>query len=330
MKSRIFRILMWCFTLILLDYSALSQTFEYTATAQTDKIRYRIGDRITLHIHTETSNDMRVLFPGDTVDVSPFTLLNYQILAPEYSVNGHSETLELTLSIYKTGEFEIPAIEVVWVSKDGAKHSSLTQKQYIVIESILNQDEISLRDTKSAVDVSARSRFVIGVITSVILIILLISIAIWQIRQWKRRKIILRHQISQVPLKPADQEALEALEELRANQYLAKREIKKYFIRLIEILKTYIARRYAFNATEHTTGEIRADMRSLGIEPTTQTDILHILDLADMVKFARFLPTDEHCRQALVDTEKIIHRTRDVIDPENIDAEWDSDKAATV
>ncbi|MGB3976628.1 MAG: hypothetical protein WBM02_07035 [bacterium] len=328
MKSKISVTLFCSFIFICLFHSTLSLAFEFAATAETEKVRYRIGDRITLLIRAETSDEMRVLFPGETVDVSPFTLLNYQILAPERTLDGLRETLELTLSIYRTGEFEIPAIEVVWVSKDGTKHSALTQKQYIVIESILNKDDAQPRATKPVVDVKARGRFVIAALTGIILSILLIYLAVRQIGKWKRREIIDSFQPE--PLKPADQEALEALEELRTSQYLAKGEIKKYFIRLTEILKTYIGRRFAFNAIEHTTGEIRIDMRGLSIDPGIQTDTLQILDLADMVKFAKFLPTDEQCRQAMDDTEKIIHRTQDVIGSRSVEFELKSKKAASV
>ncbi len=42
-----------------------------------------------------------------------------------------------------------------------------------------------------------------------------------------------------------------------------------------------------------------------------QTDVLHVLDLADMVKFARYLPPDGHCRDALGEVETIVNQTRD-------------------
>lgn len=314
MKHRI-PIIMFClFFPVTSVHLVFSNDMPVSVTTETDTVRYRIGDGIKVLIHADVPEGTRVLFPGDSLDMSPFTILTRRIRPPERISGGIRETLELTISIYEIGEFEIPGIEVIWESADGSRESVSTRQHSIVIESVLSQEQESPRNVKPPIQVEARNRYVIAVISGVFLALVLLYLAARLAQILKRHKTQYATDSTREPLKPADQAALEALAELRANHYLVKGEIKPYFIRLTEILKTYIGRRFAFNAPEHTTGEVRADMRQMHIESSVQADILQVLDLADMVKFARFLPTDEQCRQALMDTEKIILRTRETYD----------------
>jgi hypothetical protein len=327
MKHGVPIILLCLFLSVMFIHCVFSRDMQVGVTAETDAVRYRIGDGIKVLIHADVPEGTSVLFPGDSLDVSPFTVLNRRIHPPEPMSGGVRETLELTISIYETGEFEIPGIEVSWESDDGTRESASTQPQYIVVESVLTQEQESPRNVKPPIHVEARNRYVIAVISGLVLALLLLYLAA------RLALVLLRHKqphdsdTAREPPKPADQTALEALEELRKNHYLAKGEVKIYFISLTEILKTYIGRRFAFNAPEHTTGEIKADMRQLNIENSIQTDILHVLDLADMVKFARFLPTDEQCRQALTVTEKIILRTTETYDRQINAGEMKPEKA---
>jgi len=292
-----------------------------------DKVRMTIGDIATFRIRagfdtgTETGDAIhgeagrpaqdayRFVFPGDDLDVSPFTIVDRSVEVSE-SETGTWRTLVLKLSVYEIGEFEIPPVTVVWEGPGGATGELATDPEYIRVESLLTGDEESIRDLRPPVEVTARPAYIAGVIGVAVLIVAAIWLAAVLVRRLRRRSAAAAAaDVSSEPLVPAHEKALERLKRLKASEYLNQGAIKPYFVELTEILKEYIGARFAFLAVEHTTQEIRRDMRKLQISPAIQSDILHILDLGDMVKFARYTPPDDACRDALIRVERIVIST---------------------
>ncbi len=293
---------------VLLTAPVLSDAVVHT---ELETNRFNIGDAIKLFVHVDVRNDARILFPSDFPDIEPFAVLNRRILAPK-TMNGYTRyTMELTISIYNTGEFEFPALEIAWEKPDGTRATGASEPLAVDVESILTDDQITPRSLKPPLDIPARARYILSVLaTFTTAAILLTLLMFWLYKRKHRHSSRQMKAIVEAPV-PADQEALKALAELQEKQLVVKGDLKAYFVILSEILKVYIGRRYAFNATERTTGEIRNDMRRLSINPLIQTDILQLLELADMVKFARYKPADEMCRKALNDVEDIVLKSRE-------------------
>ncbi|MBN1878999.1 hypothetical protein JW823_02720 [bacterium] len=292
--------------------SGKADTSPVSVTAETTGARFRIGDVIELNIHVDAPDGTLIKFPGDDLDLKPFIIRERRLSTPERRDRNVHENLILSLSVFEIGEFEIPGIEVSWELSNGETGTASTEPQFIRIESVLTPDDKEPRQLKPIISVPARSRFIIAMIVGSLIVIAAVSLAIILTRKWKRKNLT---DIIPVPetLRPADEVALESLANLRESQYLIHGDVKTFFVVLTGILKTYIGHRFAFNAPEHTTGEIRFDLKTIGMEPGVQTDILHLLDLADMVKFAKYLPPDDHCRSAIQKAEQIIIRTRSTI-----------------
>lgn len=285
-------------------------------SAETSFSRYRIGDVIEMSLIADVPDGTRVEFPGDSLDLQPFTILSRRLKTPEKREGSSREVLVLNLSIYETGEFEIPGIEVRWELPDGSTGSTSTEPLFVRVDSVLNPDEKEPRQIKPLMDVPARNRYIALLLAGIVIVVALLAASIYLLRKLRRRRISeTAHAIE--PPRPPDEVALEALLELKESRLLAGREVRVFFIKLSEILKNYIGTRFAFNAPEHTTGEIRRDLRGVKIDPTLQSSILHVLELSDMAKFARYVPPDDHCRSALNDVETIVLQTRDTLKHDN-------------
>lgn len=280
-------------------------------SSETARSRYRIGDIIEMSLIADVPDGTRVEFPGDSLDLQPFAILSRRLKTPEKRDGGSREVLVLNLSIYQTGEFEIPGIEVRWELPDGSTGSASTEPLFVRVDSMLNPDEKEPRQIKPLMDVPARNRYIALILAGIVLVVALMAASIYLLRKIRRHRIDETAQAIE-PSRPSDEVALEALMELKGSRLLAGREVRAYFIRLSEILKIYIGHRFAFNAPEHTTGEIRRDLRCVKIDPSMQSSILHVLELSDMAKFARYVPPDDHCRSALKDVENIVLQTRDM------------------
>lgn len=282
-----------------------------------DSVRIQIGDVVTFKIRAgfgtaaqdaETSG-YRFIFPGDDLDVSPFTVVDRSLEAPETGPDGIWETLVLKLSVYEVGEFEIPPVTVAWEGPGGATGEMTTEPEYIQVQSVLSGEEQSPRQLRPPISVAARPVYIAGVWLAVLLFLTAVWTAVVWIRRFRRRAAGTVDGTGPEPQVPAHEIALSRLDRLKTSEYLSRGQIKPFFVDLTEILKEYIGARFAFLAVEHTTDEIRRDIRTLVMAPAIRSDILEVLQLADMVKFAKYLPPDDTCRDALDRVRRVVVNT---------------------
>ena len=92
---------------------------------------------------------------------------------------------------------------------------------------------------------------------------------------------------------PANIIATNQLEELKGKQLWQKGDIKTYQSELTHIIRTYLENRYKINALENTTNQIGLDLKKLNLNESLRTEVQNILQVADLVKFAKATPTDD-------------------------------------
>lgn len=97
----------------------------------------------------------------------------------------------------------------------------------------------------------------------------------------------LTRKIKVVPPLPPHRNAMAAIERLRAEEHKTGEAQKDYFMKLSDVLRTYLFERFGFNAKEMTTREIIATLRK-STEPLAIEELRSVLDIADLVKFARY------------------------------------------
>jgi hypothetical protein len=104
--------------------------------------------------------------------------------------------------------------------------------------------------------------------------------------------------------------ALEALRKLRESDLLATGQIKAFYIELSEIVRRYIEGRYFVPALELTTGELMDDLKQVTLEPDARDMLRDLLELSDLVKFAKYAPATEEHERALQLAESFVETTK--------------------
>ena len=155
------------------------------------------------------------------------------------------------------------------------------------------------------------------------IIILLVSvIAYLGYLLWKRRKEKGYLFTPPPPPRPAHEVALESLEELYKSNLLEEKQFKEFFSRLSEIIRAYLEGRYFIIALEETTTEIMNDAKKHVEEINLLDDLKNILELSDLVKFAKYVPKeieiDEVKDQALnfINATKLVYEVTEVVESE--------------
>lgn len=97
------------------------------------------------------------------------------------------------------------------------------------------------------------------------------------------------YSIPQKPQLPPGQEALKRLDELEGQKLWQHDQIKKYYIELTSIIRHYIERQFEIDSEELTSRETLEQIKSTITEEAYEK-LKQLLELADLVKFARMKP----------------------------------------
>jgi hypothetical protein len=158
-----------------------------------------------------------------------------------------------------------------------------------------------IRPLKDVMDISG------GFPIAQVLIIILAVLAVAAFIYFRKRKEEKQKPVP--PPKPAEIIAKEALEALKGMRLMEKGLIKEYYIRLSDILRTYIENRYGIFAMDRTTWELFQEMKSKIIERPHTDKINNFLEDCDMVKFAKYAPDRKEIEEIYKSAEEIIDVT---------------------
>ncbi|MFH1856515.1 MAG: hypothetical protein ABH836_04725 [Candidatus Omnitrophota bacterium] len=137
------------------------------------------------------------------------------------------------------------------------------------------------------------------------LVIFLIIFFIRKIRKGKEQ-ILIR-------IRPAHEKAYEALEKLRQKNLPAQGRVKEYYFELSYIVRTYMEERFHIRAPEMTTEEFLFSLKSSSLLSGSHKNLLkEFLNLCDIVKFAKYGPTEQEMENSFSAANKLVDETKKV------------------
>jgi hypothetical protein len=217
------------------------------------------------------------------------------------------------LRTLEAGELEIPSVTVKFKDRRNAAANATVEENEIASEPlkinvhslITGQfDPEKYRDIKDAVDVPLpwNLRSLLWIAGG----IALISAAIIALILLKRR----RAELVVAPPLPPHEWALRELDALREEQLIERGEFHEFYFRLSAILRQYIERRFNIMAAEQTTEEfLRAARNHDALSEGHRVLLTQFLRQADMVKFAKFQPTQHESEAAFEAASHFVEET---------------------
>lgn len=152
-----------------------------------------------------------------------------------------------------------------------------------------------------------------GIIRWILLGLLLIGLGIgiyYLVRYIRKHKTGATEEEEQVPLRPAEEVALEKLDEIKAEKIWQDGKVKEYHTELTDVIREYISRRYEVSSTEKTSDETLRELKPLMKEQKDLFDRLRkMLSLADLVKFAKWTTTPDENESALLTAYDFVRET---------------------
>jgi hypothetical protein len=268
---------------------------------EADRARFRVGDPVRLLVQVTTPPGSRVILPGPDAELGPFELVAQEPLAPDTLAGGEIQNAErLTVTAFTLGAVTLPPLSALVHLADGRVATAVSDSLRLDVESVLpgaaaDSDAVDIRPLKAQIELPGAGRRRLFLLLGALLLAALLLGLYLRIRRRRRRAAGVAAPAPD--LRPPDVIALAELEALRGAGLARGGRMKEHYTRLTAIVRPYLERRFGFPAIDLTTAEIlaafAARLRPADFArpaPELRAELERLLLMADLVKFARYVP----------------------------------------
>jgi hypothetical protein len=274
------------------------RSFGQQAEAKLDTTSILIGDQIRLTLSLSCPKQAVIVWPnvGDTLTskIEVVRKSGIDSLAATDQSGLKTFTQQITITSFDSGYYAIPPFTILYKNPGDAEYKA-AETEPLLLEVRTVQVDLSkeIKDIKSPLKAPVTFRELLPWILGFIVLCLVIYGIIYYIRKRKKAEPLL--QIRRKPELPPHVIALDALESLRAKKLWQSGKIKEYHTELTDIIRTYIENKFQIPAIEMVTDEILEGIERTVESPETKGKLRDMLQLSDLVKFAkeRPLPDEE-------------------------------------
>jgi len=295
-----------------------AQNTQVVAFVDTNVIEF--ANQTTLRLQVQTEANSEVFFPiyEDTITKNIEIVEQYNVK----ELNSSPLVVEKSFLItsFEDSLHTIPSFPII-VNNDTLFTNTV---QLFVVPFYIDSTKVSEIDTSQAIPIFEIKlpldapltfkefwlRFGTAIII-LLIIAILIPVIIWLVKKYKSNEPI---RIIKKPTEPAHIIAFRNLKKLKAKKLHEQEKIKEYYSELTEIIRTYIEQRYNIQALERTSLEILEDFEAARIlDFELFGDLQKLLNLADLAKFAKYVPSTNINKQNFDLVYKFVNKTKIIV-----------------
>jgi hypothetical protein len=281
-------------------------------TARVDANKITIGDQVRLFIEAthdpakgrlqwaylpDTFNHLEIVEKGKIDTVKQGNLVTYK--------------QRLLVTGFDSGVCVIPSFAFPVIPNNGETYTVQTDSFPILVQTVAVDTSKGFRGIKGIMQVKSSWRDYIWLIVAAIIFLALAAFVIWYFR--KNKKAPAPVAVPSGPVETLQERTLRLLGELDQEQLWQKGQVKEYYTRLTDLLRSYIEQRFRTSAMELTTDELLYSARQHK-EMHAQIDLLaNILQTADLAKFAKAQPLPHEHTTAMEHAIQFVNNTKPVV-----------------
>lgn len=290
-------------------------------SASIDSTMLMIGDQTDMHLSVTHEADEQVQWPvfgeslQDGIEIVDRSAIDTTTL-PDGRLRIHQD---LKLTSFKDSLFAIRPIAVV----SGEDTFRTDPMALNVVQPFELDTTLAITDIK---DIEKAPVYWWGIIRWILILLLccgLISLGFWLWRKYDSyRKREQEETVDPELLRPADEVALEKLDEIKAQKIWKDGKVKEYQTELTDVVREYISRRFGVQSTEKTSDETLHEMEAIlvkgqrdDVQCTKEEGkalyerLKKMLQTADLVKFAKWHTTPDENEQSLTTAYDFVRGT---------------------
>ncbi|MBK6837635.1 MAG: hypothetical protein IPG90_04630 [Bacteroidetes bacterium] len=313
MKSS-FRLLVFGIGMNLLCFvsslSAKAVPDDVTVFAKIDTTQIRIGEQIKLNLTASAPPGAKFKFPLIPDTMNGLEFVNRSGIDTLKSENGkniiYSQSVKVTA--FDSGFFVLEPFHFLLLKDNQLPDTLSTEALLISVRTIPVDTTKEIKDIKATMDVPISWKEILVYVIAALVLILLVFFIIREIR--RRRKMPKPEVKIVVPVIPPHILALEALKKTMEEKLWQQGLYKQYHSSVSDTLRAYIEGRFEINALELTTDETMSRFRGNMLREDARQKLFGILQLADMVKFAKVIPIGSENEQSMTDAVQFVMLTK--------------------
>ncbi len=303
--------LLVCLLILLLVFSHHVDAAEQSlisVESHVDRATITIGDRIlyTLTVRADSAVKLEPLALGS--NLGAFEVKDYKVHDPKKAKDGRIiNKSQYVITTFTTGEYVIPPITINYTDPNGEKKQIQSEPLFVLVKSVgaTQSDKEDIRGLKSPIEIRG------GYGGYFLILPILVLLAAFGFLYYRHRaKAVALPKIPEEMRKPAWEVALSELENLRSSGLSEKKEIKKYYIVLSDIMRKYLERRYQITALDRTTQEVKAELKRKKVGGEVIESAYGFLYSCDLVKFAKYVPSKEEIEKDWSEAFTLVNMTK--------------------
>lgn len=286
---------------------------QVTVDAKIDSLQLMIGEQAKVELEVSLNANQKLQLPllNDTL-VRGVEIL--EIAKPDTQMLNAGKRMlvkqEYTITSFDSALYYLPPFEVL-VDDMPYRSKALALKVYSVPVDTLNPDQFF--GPKSIREVSIIWEDISTIFWLTLLMVALGGLGYYLYKRFKDNKPIIR-KVKVEPKLPPHTLALQEIERIKGDKSLRIADPKTYYTELTDVLRTYMAERFGFNAMEMTSGEIIDKLLETNDKDSIR-ELKYLFETADLVKFAKHSPLMNENDMNLVNAVDFINNTKVEPDP---------------
>lgn len=282
MKSIFLKIVV--FLILIFSISINSYSQNVNASAEIDTNNVLIGDQVHLLLQVQSNRKIPISWFPLLDSIGHLEIVNKSKIDTVVSTGKYIQKQIITLTCFDSGTYQIPPIRFLY-GKEG--FDTYTQSVNIKFNPVKVDTSKSIKGIKSPIDIPWDFWDYFPYLAIILGIILILGLIYYFYVKRKPKDIF---DLDYDPSIPPHVLALESLKQLESEKLWQNGHVKKYYIKLTDIIRIYIKRQFKIDATEMISSEIIIALKSNRFESQLVSKLKFLFDNSDLVKFAKFKP----------------------------------------
>jgi hypothetical protein len=292
---------------------------------------WTVGDPISLRLQAIHSASFELVLPELPKQWGAFEIVDQSLLDPVTDEDGNIiAAREVSAVLWAPGEYETPPVTVRYRDTAGELRQAPVTPISVTVVSVLPEDNderstTEKRDLKPQASLP-RPPWWPWILGGIFIVTLLFFAGRWLFRQLKRRRGIEPTTLEPVDDRFPEEIANKELDRISALNLPAQGEFKHHYTLVTACMRTYLEGIYGIPAMDQTTRELMAALHRIRVDREATKRLGALLDEADLIKFAKLVPSLEQAYASVSQARDLI----DITKPDRTPTEESQEENMTV